>query len=59
MSVEQSIKSKTLKVILSENKIGLMLDGAGKRSKAFDMQIAELLFPFSHSLLIPVAINTP
>ena len=58
MSVEQSIKSKTSQAITSENKAVVMLDCAGNRSNAFDMQIAETRFEFCHSLPIPVAINT-
>ena len=34
-----------------------MLDGPVNKSNAFDMQIAEPLFEFCHSLLTPVAIN--
>ena len=58
MSVEQSIKSKTSQVISSENKVDKMLDHPGNRFKVFDMQITESFFPFSHSLLNSVAINT-
>ena len=36
-----------------------MLDCPGNRSNGFDMQIAETLFQFFHSLPTPVAINTP
>ena len=59
MSVEQSIISKTSQIIFSENKAVIILDCPWNISKAFDMQIAEQLFQFPHSLLIPVAINTP
>ena len=59
MSVDQSIKSKTSQEITSENKAVIILDHPGKRSNAFDMQIAEPLFHFCHRLLIPVAINNP
>ena len=38
MNVEQSIKSKTLKVITSENKTVIMLDHFGNQSKVFDME---------------------
>ena len=58
MSVEQSIKSKMAQAITSENKAVIMLDHPGNRSNEFDMQIAEPMFEFCHSLLIPVAINT-
>ena len=57
MSVKQSIKSKTSQEITSEYKAVIMLDHPGNRSNSFDMQIAEPLFQFCHSLLIPVAIN--
>ena len=36
----------------------IMIDHPGNRSKAFDMQIAELLLQFPHILLVPAAINT-
>ena len=58
MSVEQSLKSKLAQAITSENKAVVMLDRPRNRSNAFDMQIAEPMFEFCHSLLIPVAINT-
>ena len=35
-----------------------MLDRPGNRSNAFDMQLAEPMFEFCHSLPNPVAINT-
>ena len=56
MSVEQSIKSKV--TFTSENKAVIMLDQPRNRSNAFDMQIAGPMFEFSHSLLIPVAIDS-
>ena len=55
--VEQSIKSKTSKVISSKNKAVTMLDCSGNRSNTFDMHIADPLFQFSH--ILPVVINTP
>ena len=57
VSVEQSIKSKTAQAMTSENKTVVMMDCLGNRSNAFDMQIAEPMFEYHHSLLIPVAIN--
>ena len=59
MGVEHGINSKTSQVITFEKKAVIMLDHSGNRSNSFDMQIAEQLFQFSHSLQIPVAINTP
>ena len=59
LSVEQSIKSKTLNVIATENKALIMLDHTGNRSKIFEIKIAEQLFQFPHSLLFPDEINTP
>ena len=38
MSGEQGIKSKTSKVITSENKAVIKLDHPGNRSKSFDME---------------------
>ena len=58
MSVELGIKSKTSQAITFENKAGIMLDCPGNRSNPFDMQIAEPLFQFCLSLLIPVVIDT-
>ena len=58
MSVKQSMKSKIAQVITTENKAVIMLDHLGKISIAFNIQIAEPMFEFCHSLLIPVAINT-
>ena len=58
MSVEQSIKSKMVPAITSENKAVAMLDHPRNRSNAFVMKIAEQMFEFCHSLLKPVAINT-
>ena len=59
MSAEQSIRSKTSKIITSKNKSAMMLDCPGNRSKVSDMEEAEPTFQFPHSLPIPVAINTP
>ena len=58
MSIEESIKSKTSQANTSENRVVVMLDHPGNRSNAFDMQIAEPMFEFCHSLLIPITINT-
>ena len=59
MSVEESIKSKTSQANTCENKVVVMLDRPGNRSNAFDMQIAEPMLEFCHSLPIPAVINTP
>ena len=58
VNVEQSIESKTIQVITSEKKAVVMLDHSGNRSNAFDIQIAEPMFEFSHSLPFIVAVNT-
>ena len=58
ISVEKCIKSKTAQAITTENKAAIMLDCSGNRSNSFDMQRAEPMFEFCHSLLIPVAINS-
>ena len=59
MSVEQSIKSKTSQAIISENNAVIMLNCPGNRSNALNMQKAEPLFQFCHTLPTSVAINTP
>ena len=58
MSVEQSIKSKMAQAITSKNNAVVTLDYPRNRSNSFDMQIANPMFEFCHSLQIPVAINT-
>ena len=58
MSVGQSIKSKMAQAITSKNKTAQLLNHPRKRSNTFDMQIAEPMFEFCHSLPMPVAINT-
>ena len=58
ISVEQSIKGKISQAITSQNKAVVMLDRPGNKSNAFEIQIAEPMFEFCHSLLIPIAINT-
>ena len=59
MAIEQIIKSKMSIGISSENQAFLMWDNPGNRSKTFDMQIAESLFQFCHSLPILVENNIP
>ena len=53
------MKSKTSKIITSENKAAKMFDYHGKRSKVFNMQKSEPSFQFPHSSPIPLKINNP
>ena len=59
MSVEQSIKSKTLKLITFENNVIIMLDHSGNRSNTCHMGKTEPSVQIFPSILMPVAINTP
>ena len=55
---EKKIKSETSTLITCENKVAIMLDFPGNRSKAFDIDEKEPTFQFSLSLRILIAINT-